>query len=168
MGHKKSDLKGDFEPLPDGMYPAVLDEVVLDLASDNAKKYGPRLALTFKFPNKRLAWINLSENRQGQLNGAWRNLKRLGIGREVTEALGEEYETVEFLEVALKHVEPLIGHYFELELKLFEGNDKQYASVEDVSSETYYDNFKMPAFAKKTAAETSAPPRTDTTDEIPF
>jgi hypothetical protein len=164
--HKKSELtaKGEFTPLPDGNYPGVLDNVTLDMAN----KYGPRLALTFKLPNRRLVWINLSENKKGELKGAWRNLGRLGVGRLVTEKLGDEFTTEQFLTVALEFVETLVGHYFDLELKTFEGNDKQYASIEDKCTDEYFNNFKMPKTDNiKKAEMNGSPPELDTSD-IPF
>lgn len=166
--HKKEDLnkKGEFENLPDGEYPAVLENCKLDLEN----KYGARLNMTFKFPNKRLAWIDLRENKKGELNGAWVTLKKLGVGREVSDALAGEFDTKTFLETALKHVEECEGNYYWLEGKTFETQNgpKQYWSVQDACEETEYDNYDMPKpGVKKNVTEIDAP-SLDTNEEIPF
>ena len=159
--HTKAEYeqKKEFKPLPDGKYPAVLDNLKLDLEN----KYGPRLNMTFKLPNKRLVWIDLRENQQKKLNGAWMNAKRLGFGTELTEELGDSYETKDFLEAALKHAEKLVGHYFIIELKTFEKTGKQYGSVDDACTESNFEKFEMP----KPEVEPEGV-GIDTEEELPF
>ena len=140
--HTKAEYeqKSEFKPLPDGKYPAVLDSVKLDLQN----KYGARLNMTFKLPNRRLAWVDLRENKAGKLNGAWMNCKKLGFGTELTNALGDSYDTDKFLTKALSYAEKLTGHYFLIELKTFDGNGKQYTSVVGTSYDTEFEGFVMP------------------------
>lgn len=159
--HKLSEIKTTtrtpFENLPDGTYPAVLDKASLELEN----KYGPRLNLTFKLPNNRLAWVDLRENKAKQLNGAWYNLKNLGIQNEVREALKEEYTTEDFLTAASNAVSDLVGHYFDIEASTFQANNKQYWKVNAVGDQIDFDGFEMPK-------KQEAPPTIDANDDIPF
>lgn len=152
--HKKSDLKiaKTFDTLPDGKYIAVLDNVKCDLAN----KYGARVNMTFKLPNRRLIWVDLKENpasTKGPLAGAWYTLKLLGVGTEVSDALGEEFTTQDFLEKSTEMIDEKLGHYFELELKTTtsQKNGKQYqnAYVVGESTESDFEAFQIPKAAKE-------------------
>jgi hypothetical protein len=165
--HKKSDYeqkKGDFKNLPDGIYAVVLDAVKLDLAN----KYGPRLNLTFKHKNRRLTWLDVRENLQskkGPLAMAWFTLSKLGVGTEVSAALGDEYETETFLQTAQEELENKIGTYYEIELETTtakNGRDYQNARVVEESDETTWEHFEMP---KSSVGPSSS---LDATEEIPF
>ncbi len=159
--HKKTDMTSKFTAIPDGTYPAVLEDFKLDLQN----QYGPRLNLTFKLPNNRKVWVDLRENRQGTLNGAWFTCKKMGFATEMNDDLGEEFSTEQFLETASKYVEGVVGHYFNLELKTLETQKgpKQYGSVVSAADEGEYSNFNM-----KKAVQEANTPTVNADEEFPF
>lgn len=166
--HKWNDetTKTTFEPLPDGQYPAVLTDCKLDLEN----QYGPRVNMTFTFPNRRKAWVDLRKNKDGKLSGAMNNVKRLGLEEIIKTACGDQFSTELFLKTSATEIEKLVGHYYIVQLKTFDGNGKQYASVFDKCVQKYYETFQMPTTAqlKANAEMEKAAPTLDSRDELNF
>lgn len=150
--HKKTELTDrKFEKLPDDRYIAVLDNVKLDLAN----KYGARVNMTFKLPNRRLIWVDVKENtksQKGPLAGAWYTLTLMGVNSEVRDSLTDEFTTDDFLKSAFTKLEALVGNYFELELKTTTSKttNKEYqnANVLGSATESDFQSFQMPKTEK--------------------
>lgn len=168
MAHKKDDLKGGFDKLPDGIYIAVLEATKLDLTND----YGARVNLTFTLPTKRKLWVDIKENpksKKGPLAMAFFQCNKLGIGTMVQDELGDEFETEEFLETVFEQAQTKEGHYYELELKtnasVTTGKEYQNASIVDEATQKQFDQFEMPSAPKEDFSE---PSTLNSEDTIPF
>ncbi len=115
--------KGGFEPLPDGLYDAVLSEWEL-----KEGQKGPYYAITFTLPNEsnRKVWMNLSISS----NGLWR-FKRdmIRLGAEPSDlAPGSDVDTDDV-------VAGVVGAECRLKLKTVEytGNDGEQKQRNEVT-----------------------------------